>query len=134
MELVLYRSYFKEGTNGTLFANGHFVCFTIELPWVGNKRNISCIPEGTYPLRPRYSKRFQHHLQLMEVPDRSLILVHPANDALKHLQGCIAPVSQLSGIGQGWSSRLALQKLISLCYQARERREELSLTIKKQYT
>jgi hypothetical protein len=62
MNLVLHRAYFEEGTNGTLFNSGKFLCHTIELPWNDNKRNISCIPEGTYEVEPRFSKRFAHSL------------------------------------------------------------------------
>lgn len=132
MELTLYRAYFKEGTNGTLFSSETFLCHTIELPWKNNKRNISCIPEGTYEIEPRFSKRFKHHLILKGVNDRSYILFHPANNALKDLQGCIAPVTYLSGIGKGIYSKNAMQKLLSLVYQAKDRKETILLTIKSQ--
>ncbi len=130
MDLILKRSYFEKGTNGALFINGRFICFTIELPWQDNRRNVSCIPEGAYAIVPRISKRFRNHLHIQDVPGRSLILIHPANDAAKELRGCLSPVSQLSGIGTGWSSRVALQKLLSLCYQAYDRKEKVTLTIK----
>ncbi|WP_440067724.1 DUF5675 family protein [Tenacibaculum discolor] len=132
MELVLHRAYFEEGTNGALFNSGKFLCHTIELPWNDNKRNISCIPEGVYEVEPRFSKRFKHHLILKDVKGRSFILFHPANDALKELQGCIAPVTYLSGIGRGVYSRDAMQKLLSLVYQAKDRKETILLTIKSQ--
>jgi hypothetical protein len=132
MELVLERAYFKEGTNGTLFCSQVFLCHTIELPWVNSKRNISCIPEGEYEIAPRFSKKFQHHLILKTVKGRSFILFHPANDALKELQGCIAPVTYLSGIGRGLYSKDALQKVLSLVYQAKDRKEKIRLTIKSQ--
>ncbi len=129
---MLHRAYFEEGTNGALFNSGKFLCHTIELPWNNNKRNISCIPEGVYEIEPRFSKRFKHHLILKDVKDRSFILFHPANDALKELQGCIAPVTYLSGIGRGVYSRDAMQKLLSLVYQAKDRKETILLTIKSQ--
>jgi len=132
MELTLYRAYFKEGTNGTLFCSNTFLCHTIELPWKNNKRNISCIPEGQYQIEPRFSKRFQHHLILKTVKGRSYILFHPANNALKDLEGCIAPVTYLSGIGKGTYSKDAMQKLLSLVYQAKDRKETILLTIKSQ--
>lgn len=132
MELTLYRAYFKEGTNGTLFCSDTFLCHTIELPWKDNKGNISCIPEGVYDLKPRFSKRFKNHLILKDVKGRSFILIHSANDALKELQGCIAPVTYLSGIGRGIYSRDAMQKLLSLVYQAKDRKEHILLTIKSQ--
>lgn len=130
MDLLLQRSYFEKGTNGALFINGTFICFTIELPWQDNQRNISCIPEGSYEVVSRFSKRFRNHLHVMDVTGRSLILIHPANNAAKELRGCLSPVSQLSGIGQGWSSRESLNKLLALCYQAYDRKEKVTLTIK----
>jgi hypothetical protein len=132
MELVLHRAYFKEGTNGTLFYSGKFLCHTIELPWKDNRRNVSCIPEGHYEIETRFSKRFKHHLILKAVKGRSYILFHPANDALKDLEGCIAPVTYLSGIGKGIYSRNSMQKLLSLVYQAKDRKEQILLIIKSQ--
>ena len=137
---MLQRAYFKQGTNGTLFssdtpseiAQDRFLCHTIELPWINNKRNVSCIPEGPYEIVPRFSKRFQHHLILKNVEGRSFILFHPANDAIRDLAGCIAPVTYLSGIGKGVYSRDAMQKLLSLVYQAQDRKEKITLTIKSQ--
>lgn len=130
MDLLLKRSYYEKGTNGALFINGKLICFMIELPWQNNQRNISCIPEGTYDIIPRTSPRFRNHLHVQDVSGRSLILIHPANDATKELRGCLSPVSQLSGIGKGWSSRDALKKLLSLCYQVFDRKENVKLTIK----
>ncbi|WP_179006081.1 DUF5675 family protein [Winogradskyella forsetii] len=132
MDLTLYRAYFKEGTNGTLFYSDKFLCHTIELPWKDNKRSISCIPEGQYEIKTRFSKRFKHHLILQDVKDRSFILFHPANDALNDLEGCIAPVTYLSGIGKGIYSKDAMQKLLSLAYQSKDRKEPILLTIKSQ--
>ena len=130
MIFLLHRTYFKEGTNGALFYNQKFLGFVIELPWLENKRSVSCIPEGSYQFKPRFSEKFKHHLQLENVTGRSLILIHPANDAKKELEGCIAPVTYLSGIGQGTSSKPLFQKIVSLCYQAFERKEKVTLTIK----
>jgi hypothetical protein len=130
VELVLQRTYFKKGTNGALFINNQFVGFCIELPWKENLKRVSCIPEGVYELKPRYSDKFKHHLVLQNVPKRSLILIHPANDANKELQGCIAPVSSLTGIAKGLQSRSVFQKILSACYQAFDRKEKVTLTIK----
>jgi len=129
MELTLTRVYKSGGTNGTLTLNGHFVCFTIELPWKENQRNISCIPEGKYELKPRYSKKIKRHLEVLDVYNRSQILFHPANNALEELEGCIAPVMHLTGIGIGIYSRFALDKLLSLIFQAKDRNEKITLNI-----
>ncbi|WP_417369135.1 DUF5675 family protein [Gelidibacter japonicus] len=129
MEFNLTRVYKSGGTNGTLTLNGQFVCFTIELPWRENAKNISCISEGVYELQPRLSIKHKAHLQVLDVYNRSQILIHAANDALVELQGCIAPVMQLTGIGTGIQSQRALQKLLSLCHQARDRKEQILLNI-----
>ena len=127
MELELFRTYDPEGTNGELKL---VVCNTIELPWLQNERNVSCIPEGRYELRKRFIKKFGLHLLVVDVPDRSWILIHPANDAKTQLKGCIAPVTQLTGPGRGSESRLANEKLKALVLEALERKEKVFITIK----
>lgn len=112
MELELLREYFPQGTNGEMLHNGESVCFTIELPWKNNEKNISCIPEGKYSVLVRCNKEFGWHLILTGVLDRDGILIHPANDALKELKGCIAPVTKITSVGCGSSSKRALQKLL----------------------
>lgn len=67
-----------------------FSCFTLELPWMENKPNISCIPKGEYPLAHRNSPKYGDHIHVMNVPGRSYILIHPAN-FVSQLRGCIAP-------------------------------------------
>ncbi len=129
MELTLTRVYKSGGTNGTLTLNGHFVCFTIELPWKENQKEVSCIPEGKYELKPRYSQKLKRHLEVLDVFNRSQILFHPATNALEELQGNIAPVMHLTGIGTGIYSRFALDKLLSIIFQAKDRKEKITLDI-----
>jgi hypothetical protein len=129
MVLVLNRIYFPEGTQGVLEWNGTLICYTIELPWLGNQRRISCIPEGEYFLQLRYSSKFKWHFLLMDVPGRDLILIHPANDAKLELLGCIAPVTARTGIGKGRASRKALEKLKALTKKAFEQNEEVIIKI-----
>jgi len=129
MVLVLTRTYFPEGTQGVLEWNGTIVCYTIELPWLGNQKRISCIPEGEYIIQKRFSSKFKWHLHLMNVPGRDLILIHPANDAKKELLGCIAPVTKHTGIGKGSNSRKPLEKLKTLVYTVFNRNEEVKINI-----
>lgn len=131
MKLELQRTYYPNGTNGELFLNGNKICATIELPWKNNQSQVSCIPEGEYVLEKRYSSKFGWHLQVMDVPERKLILIHPANNALKELKGCIAPVSYLIAAGQGGESRKALEKLKELIYPMLEREEKVVLIIRE---
>jgi hypothetical protein len=129
MVLVLSRTYFPEGTNGKLACDGQFICCTIELPWRENEKRVSCIPEGYYLLRKRYSRKFQWHIEVVAVKKRSSILLHPANNAMSELNGCIAPVTQLSGPGLGLESRRAFAKVKNLVYKALEQSAIVSLIV-----
>lgn len=129
MVLELYRNLFEKGTYGALFFKSRFICFTVELPWKDNARNISCIPDGCYELELWFTDRFKHHLVVKNVPERSGILIHPANNALLELRGCIAPVSHLSGINKGLYSRNALDKLVMLAERSKTRSEDFYLKI-----
>lgn len=129
MVLVLNRTYFPEGTQGVLEWNGTIVCYTIELPWLGNQKRISGIPEGEYILQKRFSPKFQWHLHLKNVPGRDLILIHPANDAKTELLGCIATVALHTGIGKGSFSRKALEKLKVTVYKALPYNAEVKIRI-----
>ncbi len=131
MILFLTRTYFPEGTNGKLECEGKFICNTIELPWKINEKRVSCIPEGKYFLRKRYSQKFQWHLEIENVQNRSLILFHPANNALLELNGCIAPVTKLSGPGLGLMSRKAFIILKTLVYKALDNKENVELIVKQ---
>jgi hypothetical protein len=129
MKLVLTRTYFPEGTNGKLEYQGKLICKTIELPWKLNDSLVSCVPEGKYFIRKRYSAKHKWHLELVEVPNRKFILFHPANNALRELQGCIAPVTKLSGPGLGLLSRKAFVKLKNLVYKALDKNESVEIRI-----
>jgi hypothetical protein len=68
-----------------------------------------CIPERRYSVVKRYSPKLKDHYLAADVPDCQYILIHPANNALLELKGCIAPVSIITGIGQGTLSVKAMQ-------------------------
>ena len=130
MVLSITRTYFPDGTNGKLECEGKLICNTIELSWKNNETKVSCIPEGKYFIKKRYSKKFQWHLEIINVKNRSLILFHPANNALQELNGCIAPVTKLSGPGLGLMSRKAFAKLKELVYKALRNNESIELIVK----
>jgi len=104
MRSVLCRQYYQKQTHGTLTVYDEdsgeelFKCRTLELPDKGNASNISCIPEGFYDVVPRQSPKYSKHLHITDVPNRSLILIHPANyvgsknprTGYSDLRGCIA--------------------------------------------
>ena len=129
MVISITRTYFPNGTNGKLECEGKFICNTIELPRKNNETRVSCIPEGKYFIKKRYSKKFQWHLEVLDVKNRSLILFHPANNALQELNGCIAPVTKLSGPGLGLMSRKAFATLKNLAYKVLDTNESVELLI-----
>ena len=115
INLLLIRDTFsKKSTIGELFLNGERICDTLENPWVDNQRNVSCIPEGIYPVRLRLPResgtRDYIHLLVKEVKDRDYILIHIGNTA-KDTSGCI-----LVGLGSQQdfvsNSTLAMNLLI----------------------
>ena len=93
INLLLIRDTFsKKSTIGELFLNGERICDTLENPWQDNQRNISCIPEGIYPVRLRLAResasRDYLHLLVQDVPNRDWILFHRGNYP-KDTSGCI---------------------------------------------
>ena len=129
MVLILKRNYFPDGTNGKLECEGKTICNTIELPWKNNERRVSCVPEGKYFLEKRYSAKFKWHIEVKNVANRSGILFHPANNAMQELNGCIAPVTKLSGAGLGLMSRKAFAALKNVVFKALEKNEKVVLII-----
>jgi len=65
--------------------------YTMERRWDDNRRRLSCIPDGIYPIEIRKSSRRDGLvIWLTGVPNRSAIQIHPANHP-HELAGCIAP-------------------------------------------
>ncbi|WP_367275748.1 DUF5675 family protein [Marivirga sp.] len=131
MSFELIRTYKPSGTNGSLRYGSEKICHTIELPWKGNQPFVSCIPEGRYLLEKRITHERGFHLILKSVPGRSWILIHPANEAQTELEGCIAPVMELTGIGKGTNSRDSLEKLLEVFEEALKHQEHIYITIKE---
>jgi hypothetical protein len=130
MKLELIRTYYPKGTNGKILYEGRLMMYSIELPWKNNLAGISCIPEGNYELVKRWSPKFGRHLQVLNVSGRSCILIHPANEALRELKGCIAPVCLITSAGKGLRSRMALKTLTHLVYGVLDRHKQVFITIK----
>lgn len=109
-------------TNGVLYVEKDnkilFECFTLELPWKDNKRRVSCIPVGTYNAVKHRSPKFGNSVWIKDVPNRSEILIHPAN-YVRQLLGCIAVGNDLKDIdGDGLedttASRDTMNELLGL--------------------
>jgi len=102
MKLQVVRTQFgKDATNGLLFVNGVFECYTLEDQYQAVKvMHETCIPEGTYDIKFRtvggfhekYKKKYgnSHYgmLHLQDVPNFTYILIHAGNTD-EHTSGCL---------------------------------------------
>lgn len=87
-KLKLQRVYsgFRESI-GLLFNDYPFLV-TLEKPWLNNQQLVSCIPTGIYRCMRWNSPHFGDVFQVMNVPDRSNVLIHWGN-YVKDTDGCI---------------------------------------------
>ena len=102
MKLQVVRTQFgTDATNGLLFVDGLFECYTLEDQYQAVKvMHETCIPEGTYDIKFRtvggfhekYKKRYgnDHYgmLHLQDVPNFTYILIHQGNSD-EHTSGCL---------------------------------------------
>jgi len=92
---------------------------TLELPWKDNQPNVSCILSGVFAYEKWWSPTFKTTvIRLLHVPNRTNVLIHPAN-FVRQLHGCIAPGLSMKDIdGDGKmdvvKSRQALYDLIAI--------------------
>lgn len=75
---------------GVLIHDRKILCHTLELPFLGNIQNKSCIPEGEYPCIKAESPKFGSCILLKNTAPRSSILIHPGN-SIRDTRGCILP-------------------------------------------
>src|SRR5690606_12514481 len=95
-----------------------------------NLQRLSCIPTGCYRLEKRKYTKHGEQIGIPAVLGRESILIHAANNAMKELLGCIAPVTELTGEGRGTESRKALVKLKALVYGLWEKGDHVFLVIR----
>jgi len=131
MVIELQRLYRDGWTEGMILINGTLVCRSIELRWANNERNVSCVPEGVYPMSIIQHPKFGECLLIDKVKGRSGILMHVANDARKELRGCVAPVFSSGGNGKGQHSRLALGYIIENLMRSDEKEHFIDIKSKK---
>jgi hypothetical protein len=98
-----------------------FRCRTLELPWKNNQRNISCIPvtgATPYTVVKRFTEERGNHFHVLNVPQRSSILIHSGN-YYTHTLGCILVGKDLTdlnkdGYADVTNSKLTLAKLVEI--------------------
>lgn len=103
-EFKLIRDYKPEATIGEIrpYLEKRKICETLERPNLHNQRDdkttpendSSCIPEGRYICKRYSSPKHPDTWEITGVPNRSKILLHPAN-TIDQLLGCIAPCKQI---------------------------------------
>ena len=83
------------GTKGIWICPG-FNARCMELPWKENRQSVSCIPDGTYKVKIRISRKYSRIYHVQDVPGRTWILAHSGNWAgdisknlRSHSEGCI---------------------------------------------
>lgn len=70
----------------------------LELPWNGNRRNVSCIPAGSYLVSKTDSPKFgKGTFAVHQVKNRAGILIHPGNFT-RDIEGCILLGEKFSDI------------------------------------
>ncbi|MEP2447399.1 MAG: DUF5675 family protein [Balneola sp.] len=95
-----------------------FTCVALELSWMLNQPNVSCIAPDTYPVEKRENDRFGKHLHVKDVPDRTWILFHALN-VFKESEGCIGVGKRFKFLDKDneydiTNSRLTLNKILDL--------------------
>ena len=84
----------KNGTLGVLLVDKMPIGVTGEQDWENNKRNVSCIPTGSYLCYRVKTPKHGNTFEVQNVPGRSAILFHKGNLPLEHSQGCVLVAEQ----------------------------------------
>lgn len=138
MELKLVRKHYgKEFTEGKLFINNGFECYTVEdtdrhLESGGEKiQNQTAIPKGIYNVTISMSNRFKKFLiEVQGVDGFKGIRIHSGNSS-KDTEGCIIVGSVNNRDDDDWvgGSRIAYDKLHKRVKDALSRGEKVTLEV-----
>lgn len=105
------------GTLGHFRIGGlHFI--SLEDPWRGNMAFKSCIPLGEYEVRATVTPKHGNTWEVMNVPDRTAILIHVGNSPLD-TEGCIL-------LGRGWAVTKNMPSILDSRASIGELREALA--------
>lgn len=115
-DVILVRSYRIYCTLGVLILPSGLQLRTIERPWLNNRQNVSCYPEGIYLckwLARSGSGKYKRVWHITGVEGRTGILIHAAN-LVTQLLGCTAgglKVGKIGGKTAVLSSKAAMNKI-----------------------
>ena len=115
--LIIDRKFYHDCTTGRV-SFGDFHCHSLELPWLNNDNNVSCIPNGIYHCKKINSPNHGECFKIMNVPFRSLVRGHIGNFISSTL-GCVLFGDSIKdfnndGILDVTSSGNTFRKLMSL--------------------
>jgi hypothetical protein len=89
MFVIVSRSYGEKQTQGSLAVFDEdtlvYLCKTLELPYLENHQNISCIPEGEYTCQRITHRKYGICWIVNDVPGRSGIIFHAGNFASERI-------------------------------------------------
>jgi len=94
---------------------------SLELPYLSNQKNISCIPKGRYECKVATRPNGDKAISILRVPERTNILIHKGNFTAD-IQGCIlvgllhADINN-DGITDVVDSGIAMSKLLGVLPQ-----------------
>lgn len=88
----------NRGTFGVLLYKGIPFAVTLELPWLDNQANISCIPSGNYICKRIQSPKFGETFEITDVPGRAHVLLHRGNK-VEDTHGCVLVAEEFGKIG-----------------------------------
>ncbi len=109
-------SEYNGATMGVLCIDDAPEFVTLEEAWRDNERKISCIPVGRYKIKPRNSPSRGRVYEVVNVPERSHILIHAGNTH-KDTEGCILLGMQFGSIENEsaiLASRSAMQRFMAI--------------------
>lgn len=134
---LVRESFTDKATEGKLFVNGTFECYTLEDTdrklEEGNKKvyGETAIPRESYSLTISYSPRFKKPLvEVLDVDGFTGVRIHPGNKA-EDTEGCILVGSDNVRVDDNWigNSRVAYEKLHQKIKEALDREEIITLEI-----
>lgn len=138
MYIQLVREYYtKKSTEGKLFVNGEFECYTLE----DTDRNLedggekvygkTAIPKGVYKITYTYSPRFKEMMPLLEdVANFEGVRIHWGNKP-EDTDGCILVGKENTRDGDDWvgKSKVAYVRLKELIETAINNGEDVTIEI-----
>lgn len=115
-------SEFDGATFGVMMVGDKPEFVTLEESWRDNERMVSCIPQGRYKIQLHRSPKFGVCYKVLDVPERSDILIHVGNTAAD-TTGCILLGQRFGQVGDRYGisgSRLAMTRFMQLMSEITE--------------